>query len=224
MTDTTSSPIPWGRSASMRAGSVPRLYVRYRRLPGLWCGPRLHPVQEPCHVPPPLAREFHQGAERVPVRASGRLSVNYTGVLLWACLSGQGIAQTLELYAQSYINDGHLVSLLEDWTEERFPLHAYVSPGGTDRPRSRHSWLSSARRLRHRRSLPRRLMPSHHHRLLLTDPCAPQERVLLNDGRTGRRSFVHAACSDWRAHRAPATLPSGQVPGSETCTTDFGIG
>ncbi|TXN15104.1 LysR family transcriptional regulator [Methylobacterium sp. WL122] len=74
----------------------------------------------------PFDWEFHRGTERVAVRGSGRLTVNDTGTLLGACLSGLGIAQPLELYAKDYIEDGRLVPLLEAWTGERFPLHAYV--------------------------------------------------------------------------------------------------
>jgi DNA-binding transcriptional LysR family regulator len=74
----------------------------------------------------PFAWEFHRGGERVAVRGDGRLTVNDTGVLLGACLSGQGIAQPLELYARDYIRDGRLVPLLEDWAEEEFPLYPYL--------------------------------------------------------------------------------------------------
>ncbi|MBP2496143.1 DNA-binding transcriptional LysR family regulator [Methylobacterium sp. PvP062] len=74
----------------------------------------------------PFAWEFHRGAERVAVRGEGRLTVNDTGALLGACVSGLGIAQPLELYARGYIEDGRLVPLLEDWAEESFPLHAYL--------------------------------------------------------------------------------------------------
>ncbi|HEY0524286.1 MAG TPA: LysR substrate-binding domain-containing protein, partial [Stellaceae bacterium] len=41
------------------------------------------------------------------------------------CESGQGIGQALELYVQPYLTGGMLIQVLEEWSEERFPLYAY---------------------------------------------------------------------------------------------------
>jgi DNA-binding transcriptional LysR family regulator len=72
-----------------------------------------------------FAWEFVRGREVVPVRVSGRLTVNGTGALLAACLGGQGLAQLLEVYARDFLADGRLVQVLPDWADETFPLYAY---------------------------------------------------------------------------------------------------
>ena len=73
----------------------------------------------------PYDWEFIRRGRKVPVRARGRLTVGDTGSLLGACLSGQGIAQLLELYSRPLIAEGKLIQLLPDWAEETFPLHVY---------------------------------------------------------------------------------------------------
>jgi len=73
----------------------------------------------------PYEWEFIRGKESVPLRASGQLMVNDTGLLLGACLGGQGIAQPLELYCRDLLADGRLIQLLPDWAEETFPLYVY---------------------------------------------------------------------------------------------------
>jgi DNA-binding transcriptional LysR family regulator len=68
---------------------------------------------------------FVRGRRVVPVNASGQLMVNEAGLLLAACLGGQGIAQMLELYARDLLADGRLVQVLPEWAEETYPLYAY---------------------------------------------------------------------------------------------------
>lgn len=41
-----------------------------------------------------------------------------------ACLAGYGIAQVMELGAESLLAEGRLVDLFPDWPDERFPLYA----------------------------------------------------------------------------------------------------
>jgi DNA-binding transcriptional LysR family regulator len=55
--------------------------------------------------------------------------VNDGGALLAACLAGQGIAQTLELYARDHLIAGRLVEVLPEWDEETYPLYAYHHSG-----------------------------------------------------------------------------------------------
>jgi DNA-binding transcriptional LysR family regulator len=62
--------------------------------------------------------------QTLPVK--GRMVVNDAGSLLAACLSGHGIAQTLELYSREALRAGTLVRLLPEWNEERYPLYVYL--------------------------------------------------------------------------------------------------
>jgi DNA-binding transcriptional LysR family regulator len=73
----------------------------------------------------PFEWEFRRAGETVPIDVAGRLVINDTGTLLGACQSGQGIGQALELYVRPFLADGRLVHLLEEWSDERFPLYAY---------------------------------------------------------------------------------------------------
>jgi DNA-binding transcriptional LysR family regulator len=73
----------------------------------------------------PFGWEFVRGKKVVPVKASGQLMVNAGGPLLAACLSGQGIAQLLELDTRELLADGRLVQVLPEWAEETYPLYAY---------------------------------------------------------------------------------------------------
>jgi DNA-binding transcriptional LysR family regulator len=62
--------------------------------------------------------------QTLPVK--GGMVVNDAGSLLAACLSGHGIAQTLELYSREALRAGTLVRLLPDWNQERYPLYVYL--------------------------------------------------------------------------------------------------
>lgn len=73
----------------------------------------------------PFGWEFHRDREVISIAAAGTLMLNDTGALLGACLGGQGVAQPLALYADSYLRDGRLVQLLPDWSDETFPLYVY---------------------------------------------------------------------------------------------------
>lgn len=71
---------------------------------------------------------FVRGKKTVPVNATGRLMVNQVGPMLSACLAGQGVAQTIDLYARPYFANGRLVQLLPEWSDELYPLYAYHHP------------------------------------------------------------------------------------------------
>ncbi|MDF0487512.1 LysR family transcriptional regulator [Sphingomonas sp. H39-1-10] len=73
----------------------------------------------------PYDWELHRGKKSVAVAASGALLVTDTGMLLGACLGGAGIAQLLDIYARDLITAGRLVHLLQDWSDETFPLYAF---------------------------------------------------------------------------------------------------
>jgi DNA-binding transcriptional LysR family regulator len=74
----------------------------------------------------PFAWEFHRKRRKLSVKTRGRLTVNDPGALVHACVSGLGIAQMLHLAAAPLIAQGRLVNLFPDWTDERYPLHAYL--------------------------------------------------------------------------------------------------
>lgn len=69
--------------------------------------------------------DFIKGNETVEVNPTGQMVVTDTGGLLAACLSGQGIAQPLEIYTKPLLEEGRLIQLLPDWAEETFPLYVY---------------------------------------------------------------------------------------------------
>jgi DNA-binding transcriptional LysR family regulator len=73
--------------------------------------------------------DFVRRRKAISVKACGQLMVNDGAALLAACLAGQGIAQTLELYARDLIADGRLVQVLPEWDEETYPLYAYHHSG-----------------------------------------------------------------------------------------------
>jgi DNA-binding transcriptional LysR family regulator len=62
--------------------------------------------------------------QRLPVKS--RMVVNDSPSLLAACLSGQGIAQPLELYSRAALRSGKLVRILPEWNQEHYPLYAYL--------------------------------------------------------------------------------------------------
>lgn len=71
----------------------------------------------------PFEWEFRRGDEIIPFEPMGRVMVNDSGSLIGACRSGAGIAQLLGLYVDDLGDD--IVSILPDWSDETFPLHAY---------------------------------------------------------------------------------------------------
>ena len=73
--------------------------------------------------------DFVRGKRVVSVNATGQLLVDSSGPLLAAALSGQGIAQLIELYAREHILEGRLVQLLPEWADETYPLYAYHHAG-----------------------------------------------------------------------------------------------
>jgi len=69
--------------------------------------------------------EFVKGRKVVEINVNGRMMVNQVGPMLSACVAGQGIAQILDLYARPFFDDGRLVQLLPEWSDETYPLYAY---------------------------------------------------------------------------------------------------
>lgn len=72
-----------------------------------------------------FAWEMVRGKKTVPLNVTGQLTVNESGLLLAACLAGQGVTQVLELYARTLLAEGRLVQVLPEWADETYPLYAY---------------------------------------------------------------------------------------------------
>jgi DNA-binding transcriptional LysR family regulator len=60
----------------------------------------------------------------VALRIKARLLVSDAGTLLGACEAGAGIGQVLEIGCRQSLQQGRLVELLPEWSDERFPLYA----------------------------------------------------------------------------------------------------
>ena len=72
----------------------------------------------------PYDWEVRRGKEVIPLRVKGRLLVSDSGTLIGACEAGAGIAQVLELGCRHLLENGRLVELFPEWSDERFPLYA----------------------------------------------------------------------------------------------------
>lgn len=75
----------------------------------------------------PFTWEFHRGGKTIEVPVAGRLVLDDPSAALAACEAGLGLFQSLELGLQPWLNSGRLVTVLDDWAGERFPLHAYFA-------------------------------------------------------------------------------------------------
>lgn len=75
-------------------------------------------------LPIELARE----GERLTVKGRHFISVNDGNALLAAALAGLGIVHTPAFIAQSHIDAGRLVPILEDWTADVVPISIVYSP------------------------------------------------------------------------------------------------
>jgi DNA-binding transcriptional LysR family regulator len=72
----------------------------------------------------PYDWEVRRKKEVIPLRVKGRLLVSDSGTLIGACEAGAGIAQVLELGCKHLLDNGRLVELFPEWSDERFPLYA----------------------------------------------------------------------------------------------------
>lgn len=73
----------------------------------------------------PFNWEFHRGRQKIPITATGRLTVNDVATMHGACVAGHGIAQILEFGSEDLFRRGKLVELFPDWPDERYPLYVY---------------------------------------------------------------------------------------------------
>jgi DNA-binding transcriptional LysR family regulator len=72
----------------------------------------------------PYEWEVRRRKEVIPLRVKARLLVSDSGTLIGACEAGAGIAQILELGCKHLLDNGRLVELFPEWSDERFPLYA----------------------------------------------------------------------------------------------------
>ena len=72
----------------------------------------------------PYGWELRRKKEVIPLRVKGRLLVSDSGTMIGACEAGAGIAQVLELGCKHLLDNGRLVELFPEWSDERFPLYA----------------------------------------------------------------------------------------------------
>ena len=75
----------------------------------------------------PFTWEFHRDGKQLEVAVSGRLVLDDPSAALAACEAGLGLFQSFELGLDPWLSSGRLVTVLDDWAEERFPLHAYYT-------------------------------------------------------------------------------------------------
>ena len=71
------------------------------------------------------AWEFEHGGRRLNVRVEGQLSFSSSGHMLSAALIGSGLACIPEDIAQSYVDTGQLIRVLEDWMPTFDGYHLY---------------------------------------------------------------------------------------------------
>lgn len=71
------------------------------------------------------AWEFQKGKRRLNVHVEGQLVCNHPGAMLNAALAGVGLAYVLEDVAKSYVDDGHLERVLQDWCPPYPGMHLY---------------------------------------------------------------------------------------------------
>ena len=73
----------------------------------------------------PFGWAFVRGAESVEAQVTGRFTTDDPSAAIAACVAGQGLFQSLELGLEDWLASGALVPVLADWSDERYPLHAY---------------------------------------------------------------------------------------------------
>lgn len=75
----------------------------------------------------PFTWEFQRGGRTVEVSVTSRLMLDDPSAALAACEAGSGLFQSFELGLEPWLEGGRLVTVLDQWAEERFPLYAYYA-------------------------------------------------------------------------------------------------
>ena len=69
--------------------------------------------------------EFHKGRKIITVPTKSRLMVSDAGTMFTECIAGTGIAQVVAVVVRDLLENGSLIQLFPDWSDETFPLYAY---------------------------------------------------------------------------------------------------
>ncbi len=80
------------------------------------------------------AWEFEREGQVLDVKVSGPLTFNEPELMLEAALDGLGVGYLLDHEVASYIDDGRLIRLLDDWTPPFPGFHLYYSSRRQMRP------------------------------------------------------------------------------------------
>jgi DNA-binding transcriptional LysR family regulator len=69
--------------------------------------------------------DFHKGKKIITVPTKSRLMVSDAGTMFTECIAGTGVAQVFTVVVRDLLENGSLIQLLPDWSDETFPLYAY---------------------------------------------------------------------------------------------------
>jgi DNA-binding transcriptional LysR family regulator len=69
--------------------------------------------------------EFHTDRTVLTVKTKSRLLLSDGGTMITECVAGTGIAQVFAVVVRDLLENGSLVQLLSEWSDETFPLYAY---------------------------------------------------------------------------------------------------
>jgi DNA-binding transcriptional LysR family regulator len=69
--------------------------------------------------------EFHKGRKVLTVKTKSRLLVSDGGTMITECVAGTAFAQVFAVVVRDLLENGSLVELFPEWSDETFPLYAY---------------------------------------------------------------------------------------------------
>jgi DNA-binding transcriptional LysR family regulator len=73
----------------------------------------------------PYDWEFHNGRKVFTMQTKSRLLLSDVGTMITECVAGAGIAQVFTVVVKELLENGALVQILPEWSDETFPLYAY---------------------------------------------------------------------------------------------------
>jgi DNA-binding transcriptional LysR family regulator len=74
----------------------------------------------------PFAWEFSKDGQAIDVDVRGRMTTDDPTTAIEACAAGHGIFQSLALGLDTWLRRGELVQILSEWSDELYPLYAYL--------------------------------------------------------------------------------------------------
>jgi DNA-binding transcriptional LysR family regulator len=77
--------------------------------------------------------EFQKGEEKISVAVTGRVATNDNDLLLQAALDGLGFGYLQHRLAESHLQTGRLVSVLDEWVPPGALYLYYYNPNGLPR-------------------------------------------------------------------------------------------